>query len=98
MKAPEDCRDMSDIREAIDSIDNSIVELIAKRSEYVYQAAKFKTSEKAVRDEERVKSVIRSKRELAEKYGASPELIERIYTLMIDFFISEEMKEWKTQQ
>ena len=97
MRRPEECENMIDIREAIDSIDNQIVQLISKRSEYVFNAAKFKKSEAAVKDDDRVKKVIDSKKELARKYGASPELVGNLYKMMIDFFVSEELKEWKTQ-
>jgi isochorismate pyruvate lyase len=88
MKDAKDCVNMTEIRTAIDIIDNQIVELIASRSKYVKKAAK---------DSNRVQKVINSKKELAEKYGASPELIEKIYKMMIDFFINEEMKEWKSK-
>jgi isochorismate pyruvate lyase len=97
MKKAKDCENMIDIRGAIDEIDNKIVELISIRSGYVHEAAKFKKDEKAVRDLDRVKKVIKSKRELAIKYGASPELIGNLYSMMIDYFVSEELKEWKTQ-
>ena len=95
MKEAKDCRNMAEIREVIDLIDERIVEMIAKRSLYVKEAAKFKKDENAVKDPGRVKQVIESKKELAIKYGASPELIEKIYRTMIDHFIAEEMKEWK---
>ena len=97
MKDARDCTNMIEIRTAIDIIDNQIVELIASRSKYVKEAAKFKKDEKAVTDSNRVQKVLNSKKELAEKYGASPELIEKIYKMMIDFFINEEMKEWKSK-
>ncbi|WP_031479260.1 chorismate mutase [Maridesulfovibrio frigidus] len=97
MKDAKDCADMTEIRTAIDSLDTKIIELIAHRSEYVHEAAKFKADEKAVRDSARVQKVINSKKELATKHGASPELIGEIYKLMIDYFINEEMKEWKSR-
>ena len=96
MKDAKDCTNMIEIRTAIDIIDNQIVELIASRSKYVKEAAKFKKDEKAVTDSNSVQKVINSKKELAEMYGASSELIEKIYKMMIDFFINEEMKEWKS--
>lgn len=90
----EDCQNMSEIRNEINDIDNQIVKLISNRAEYVKHASKFKNSETAVRGSDRVKQVINSKIELAKKYGASPTLIEKIYTIMIDFFITEELEEW----
>ena len=73
MKYARECINIVEIRAAIDIIDNQIVELIASRSKYVKEAAKFKNDEKAVKDSNRVQKVINSKKELAEKYGASPE-------------------------
>ena len=98
MIEPKKCKDMIDIRNAIDEIDSSIVKLISKRSEYVHEASKFKKNETAVKDSNRVAKVIESKKELAIKYGASPELIGDIYKMMIDFFIKEELKEWNNLQ
>ncbi|MGB3750252.1 MAG: chorismate mutase [Arcobacteraceae bacterium] len=98
MIEPKQCADMNEIRTAIDEIDNDIVKLISKRSQYVHEASKFKKDELAVKDSSRVTKVINSKRELALKYGASPELIGDIYKMMLDFFIEEELKEWNNQQ
>jgi len=95
MFKPMDCKNMNDIREAIDSIDENIVKLISKRAKYVQKASEFKKSEIAVQDKKRVREVIASKKELAEKYGVSSTLIESIYTNMIEHFIKEEMEEWK---
>ena len=98
MIEPKQCKNMSDIRNAIDELDNDIVKLISKRSEYVIEASKFKKNETAVRDADRVTAVIESKKELAVKYGVSSELISNIYKMMIDFLIKEELKEWKKQK
>jgi len=98
MIEPKKCKDMNDIRSAIDEIDADIVKMISKRSEYVYEASKFKKDETAVKDSNRVAKVIKSKKELAIKHGVSPELIGDTYKMMIDFFIKEELKEWNKRQ
>ena len=95
IQSAEDCKSLDEIRRSIDNIDEQVVSLIAKRSKYVYAAAKFKSSEKSVRDSDRVEKVLSSKRDLAKAKGVSPELIENIYRLMIEHFINEELKEWK---
>ena len=95
MKEPDKCENMNDIRFAIDLIDKEIVSKIALRAKYVKAAAKFKNSETEVRDEQRVRKVIESKKLLAKEFGVSPELISNIYEMMINFFINEEMTEWK---
>jgi len=95
MKKASECENIEDVRQAIDSIDQRIVQLIAERSQYVFKAASFKKSPTAVRDESRVAQVIESKKRLAIQYGASPDLVADLYKLMIDFFIAQEMDEWK---
>ena len=97
MKKARDCENMVDIREAIDQIDNQIVKLISSRAKYVHEAARFKKSEAAVRDPERVEKVITSRKAWAIEYGASPALIGNLFAMMIDFFIAEEMKVWESQ-
>jgi isochorismate pyruvate lyase len=92
------CKNMNDIRESIDSIDEEIVKLIAHRVQYVKEASKFKVDETAVKDSNRVSKVIASKKELALKHGISEELIGNIYEMMIDFFIKEELEEWNSLQ
>ncbi len=98
MKKPQDCLNMQEIRAEIDAIDQQIVALISERGLFVHQAATFKTDEVSVKDEERVKAVIDSKKKLALSYGISPELIGSIYQLMINHFIQEEMKAFNEQQ
>lgn len=98
MLQPKDCKNMKHIRDAIDTIDNEIVKLIAIRAKYVYKASEFKTSKGAVKDCKRVKEVIASKKELAKKYEVSPLLIEILYEKMIEHFINEEMKQWEKKK
>jgi isochorismate pyruvate lyase len=97
MKNAKDCTNMTEIRAAIDNIDTQIVKLIAERSKYVHEAAKFKTDEKSVKDSKRVQQVIESKIKLAVEHGAPSALVEELYKMMINFFIDEEMKEWKSK-
>jgi isochorismate pyruvate lyase len=94
LNKPEDCRNIDDIRYEIDLVDNQIIKLIALRSQYVKKAANFKKSENAVRDEERVKKVIESKKQLALEYNISPDLIGEIYKTMIEYFVNQELDEW----
>ncbi len=96
MKSPEECQNIGDVRSAIDFIDNEIVKLIAERGKYVKKASVFKTSETAVRDADRVAEVIKSKKVLAIKYQTSEDLIERIYSTMINYFIDSELDEWRS--
>ncbi len=74
------------------------MKLISEREKYVKRASAFKNSEADVRDRERVLKVIASRRKLALNYGTSEDLIEKLYTVMIDHFIQEELEEWKVNR
>lgn len=89
------CVSIEQVRENIDRIDNEIIRLIAERGEYVTQAASFKKTENAVRDNSRVEAVIKNARSKAGQYGASPELVEAVYREMISRFIDSEMSVFK---
>ena len=91
----KDCKDLDEVRENIDRIDDQIIRLIAERGGYVKQAAAFKKNEESVRDSSRVEAVILKARTKAELYDADPDLIEKLYRSMINSFINMEMKEFK---
>lgn len=61
------CKDLNEVRENIDRIDNQIVKLIAERSYYVKQAASFKKDTEDVKAPKRVEMVIEKVCKLAEK-------------------------------
>lgn len=88
------CQNLEEVRSNIDSIDDAIIKLIAKRGDYVAQASKFKKNEDGVRDTSRVEKVIQKVREKAEFYGASPDMVEALYREMISRFINMEMSEF----
>lgn len=89
------CSSLEQVRENIDRIDNEIIKLIAERGEYVVQAAAFKKSEDAVRDNSRVETVVKNARDKAEQFGADPDLTEAVFREMISRFISSEMSVFK---
>lgn len=89
------CNSLEEVRENIDRIDSEIIRLISERGGYVKQAAKFKKSEAAVRDNSRVETIVKNARKKADNYGADPDLIEAVYRVMIAKFIGSEMNEFK---
>ena len=91
----EVCKSLDRVRANIDRIDSEIIRLIAQRGKYVAQAATFKKSETEVRDSSRVETVVQKVRNTAERYGASPDMVEAIYREMISRFISSEMSAYK---
>ncbi|NLT09171.1 MAG: chorismate mutase [Ruminococcus sp.] len=92
------CSSLEEVRENIDRIDDSIIRLIAERTEFVKQAASFKRDTASVKDSYRVEAVIKKVREKAEQYGVSPDITETVYRNMISGLIELEMKEFNSSK
>lgn len=92
------CNSLEEVRENIDRIDTEIIKLIARRSDYVMQAAAFKKSGEGVKAPNRIEEVIKKVRTKAELYGANQDLAEAVYREMISRFIDMEMKEYLEHQ
>lgn len=97
MKTPDECESMIDIRAEIDQLDRQVVTLLGRRFTYVKAASKFKTSETSVKAPERFQSMLQQRRVWAEKEGLNPDAIEKMYKDLVNHFIEEEMKHWKTR-
>lgn len=89
------CKNIEEVRENIDRIDRKIVKLIAERSTYVAQAAKFKKTSDDVKAPQRVEKIISKVRGLASDNGVNPDIVENIYREMINSFINFELAEHK---
>ena len=97
MKAPNECLNMQEIRAEIDAIDRQIINTFANRFEYVKAASKFKTSETSVKAPERFKSMLQQRRIWAEEEGLNPDVIEKLYQDLVNYFIEEELKHWQAK-
>ncbi|MGL5258825.1 MAG: chorismate mutase [Lachnospiraceae bacterium] len=88
-----DCKNLEEVRNNIDRIDNAIIKLIAERGSFVKQASKFKKDSQDVKAPQRVEAVIQKVRTLSNEYGANPDMVEKLYREMIEQFIYMEMNE-----
>lgn len=91
MQTPTDCKDMKELRAAIDVLDAEIVTLLAKRAEYIDRASELKPAEGLpARIDDRVEYVAMRSRENAVKNGFDPDLTERIWRQLIEWSIARE--------
>lgn len=71
---------LAKLREQLDQVDRQVLELLAKRMQIVTAVATYKRAENIeIRDANREKQLLQSRRELALELGLEPESIESIY-------------------
>ena len=98
MRDPKQCSNIQEIRAALDKIDYQIIGLLGKRLNFVEEIVKFKTNEEDIVAESRQKEVIMLRRKWAENYNLDPDLIEKIYKILMQFNIQKEMKIFRDQK
>ncbi len=91
----KECQSLEEVRNEIDKIDEEIVKLIAQRSKYVKQAAKFKESVEEIKSDERINDVLNHVRHLAGSLGISPNLVADVFKILIDKMVEMEIEEFK---
>lgn len=93
MKSPAECNSIEEVRAAIDAIDHEVVKALGQRSQYVKAITRFKKTREDVQAPARQATVISQRRAWAAEVGLDPDVVERIYRLLIDHFVAEELKE-----
>lgn len=92
MKSPAECSSIEDVRNAIDTLDRDIVEKLGLRFQYVKAITRFKKTADDVRAPQRRQAVLDARRAWAAEAGLDPDVVEAMYTLLIDHFVAVEMK------
>lgn len=90
-----ECQNLEEVRQYIDRLDDQIVQLIAARNGYVKQAARFKHSIDEIKGKERMEAVMDRVRTRAMELGVSPNLLTKLYTIMIDEMVEAEISEFR---
>jgi len=97
MKNPDECANIHEVREEIDIIDREVIEALSKRFQYVIAAARFKTSEASVRSPDRFQAMLQQRREWAQESGLNPDVVENLYRDLVNYYIEEELKHYKSE-
>ena len=98
MKMPDECTNIQEIRTEIDEIDRQVIASFAKRFAYVKAASKFKTDATSVRAKERFAAMLEQRRIWAQEDGLNPDIIEKLYQDLVNYFIEEELNHWQSNQ
>jgi isochorismate pyruvate lyase len=97
MKKHDECANIQEVREEIDIIDREVIQALSKRFQYVIAAARFKTSEASVRSFDSFQAMLQQRREWAQASGLNPDVIENIYRDLVNYYIEEELKHYKSE-
>ena len=98
MKVPYKCQNIKEVRQEIDEIDNAIICLIAKRFSYIQEIVKYKSSTDEVYAKNRYDTVIGKRREFAQHHNLDPDVIEKMYRIMMNYFIEKQLELLKERQ
>jgi len=93
--ALKECKTLEEVRVEIDKLDGKIVELIGNRNSFIKQAAQFKNTVDEVKAPERIDEIIAKVRHKALTMGMSANLLEEIYTIMINEMVESEIAEFR---
>ena len=90
--------ELQKIRAEIDIVDEELVELISKRSRLVATAASLRSSVDELKDDERVDFVVQRARKKAIKLEISPNMIAKLFTIMVNDMVEREISEFRNTQ
>lgn len=93
MRSPAECATMAELRAEIDALDAQLVELLSRRSGYIDRAVDLKRIENLpARITDRVKEVVSNVRVIASARGLDPDIVEKLWTELIEWSIAREAK------
>jgi isochorismate pyruvate lyase len=85
------------LRAEIDAIDDQLIDLLAQRQRLVERAAAFKRDADEVRGEDRRRRLMERLRQRATDAGLEPQVVDAVWTAMIDVFVGLELSEHARQ-
>lgn len=85
------------LRAEIDAIDDQLVDLLAQRQQLVQGAAAFKRDADEVRGADRRRLIMERLRRRAADQGLDPQVVDAVWTAMIDVFVTLELSEHARQ-
>ena len=92
--APEDCTDMTEVREGVDAVDCALVALLVRRQGYMAAAARIKPRAEDVRVPWRIEQVVENVLAEAARTGLSPRIAEPVWRELIERSIEFEAERW----
>jgi len=93
--SPEKQKKLNKIRKQLDSLDNSLIKLIKKRTELVKKVLKLKEYKNQIVDKERIKVILKQIKKKSLKNKIDPKITNRIWKNMVWSYIDFEKRNFK---
>ncbi|MEO7728162.1 MAG: chorismate mutase [Burkholderiales bacterium] len=84
MKSPKACRNLTDIRAAVNTIDRDLVKLLARRQKYALAALPFKHDRKSIGDPRHRKAMFVQRKAWAKPGKLNPRMVQKIFQAIVD--------------
>lgn len=92
-RLPSECSNITEVRQEIDNIDKVVIKLLSERFGYVKEVVKYKEkTASSIEASDRRSAALNDRRKWAEEAGLDPDVVEDIYSRLIQYFIEEEKK------
>jgi isochorismate pyruvate lyase len=84
MKRPAACRDLKDVRAAVNALDRKLIKLLARRQQYALAALRFKRDRKDVGDPKHRRAMFVQRKTWAESAKVNPRMTQKIFQAIVD--------------
>jgi isochorismate pyruvate lyase len=84
MKSPRECRNLTDVRAAVNAIDRDIIRLLGQRTKYALAALAFKTDLKQIAQPAHRRKLFAQRKLWAATHGVDQKLVGNIYQAIVD--------------
>ena len=93
--SPDKQKKLNKIRNQLDSLDNSLIKLIKKRTELVKKVLKLKEYKNQIIDKKRIKFILTQIKKKSLKNKIDPKITNRIWKNMVWSYIDFEKRNFK---
>ena len=93
--SPDKQKKLNKIRNQLDSLDNSLIKLIKKRTELVKKVLKLKEYKNQIVDKKRIKVILSQIKKKSIKNKIDPKITNRIWKNMVWSYIDFEKRNFK---
>tara|TARA_B100001175_G_scaffold313660_1_gene321623 strand:- start:32 stop:322 length:291 start_codon:yes stop_codon:yes gene_type:complete len=93
--SPQKKKELNIIRKKLDKLDNSLINVIKKRTELVKKVLKLKEYKNEIVDKNRIKKILKNIRDKSVHKKIDPKITERIWYNMIYAYIDFERRNFK---